>query len=220
MTVGQRIKNRRKDLGITVDDIAAQLGRNRATVYRYESNDIENLPTTVLEPLAKILKTTPAYLMGWTDDTAEFAERASNQDTENWNGTIIPPTGMVPVIGVIPAGIPILAQQNIEGYMPVMVKNSNEYFYFRVKGCSMINANISDGSLVLIHRQSIAENGEIVACRVNGDEVTLKRFKQVGDKVVLLPENPDFQPMIVSCADFENGYAEIIGVAKQVMTNL
>lgn len=67
MTIGSRIKARRKELGISVDDIAATLGKNRATIYRYESNEIENLPTTILEPLAKILQTTPAYLMGWDD---------------------------------------------------------------------------------------------------------------------------------------------------------
>ena len=64
MTIGSRIKERRKSLGLSVDDIAARLGKNRATVYRYESDDIENLPSTVLEPLAKVLKTTPAHLMG------------------------------------------------------------------------------------------------------------------------------------------------------------
>ena len=66
MSIGDRIKTRRKAVGLSVDELAAKLGKNRATVYRYESNDIEKLPTTVLEPLAKALNTTPAYLMGWT----------------------------------------------------------------------------------------------------------------------------------------------------------
>lgn len=65
MTIGERIKQRRIELGLSVDDIAARLGKNRATIYRYENSDIENLPTTILEPLAKILDTTPAYLIGW-----------------------------------------------------------------------------------------------------------------------------------------------------------
>ena len=68
MTIGERIRQRRLDLGLSADDVAAALGKNRATVYRYESNDIEKLPTTVLEPLAEVLKTTPAYLMGWDTD--------------------------------------------------------------------------------------------------------------------------------------------------------
>lgn len=71
MTIGQRIKARRIELGLSVDFVAAKLNKNRATIYRYESDEIENLPTTVLEPLSEILQTTPAYLMGWGDDFTE-----------------------------------------------------------------------------------------------------------------------------------------------------
>lgn len=67
MKIGERIKERRLYLGLSADDVARQLNKNRATIYRYESSYIEKLPTTVLEPLAKVLQTTPAYLMGWTD---------------------------------------------------------------------------------------------------------------------------------------------------------
>lgn len=67
MTIGERIKKRREELGISVDELAGKLGKNRATIYRYESSDIVKLPTTVLEPLANALKTTPAYLMGWEE---------------------------------------------------------------------------------------------------------------------------------------------------------
>ncbi len=70
--IGNRIKERRKELGLSVEDVAFELGKNRATVYRYESNDIENMPASVLEPLAEILHTTPAYLMGWDDDPNDY----------------------------------------------------------------------------------------------------------------------------------------------------
>ena len=66
MKIGDRIRERRLHLGLTADDLAEKLNKNRATIYRYESSYIEKLPTTVLEPLAKALQTTPAYLMGWT----------------------------------------------------------------------------------------------------------------------------------------------------------
>jgi repressor LexA len=65
MNVGKRIRERRKELNITVDELAKRLNKNRTTVYRYEKGDIENLPIDILEPLAKALNTTPAYLMGW-----------------------------------------------------------------------------------------------------------------------------------------------------------
>ncbi|QEY34597.1 hypothetical protein FL966_05765 [Caproiciproducens galactitolivorans] len=63
--------------------------------------------------------------------------------------------------------------------MPPLVKNPEEYFALRVHGKSMINAGIPDGSLALIHQQPCAENGQIVACRINGDGATLKRFKKL-----------------------------------------
>lgn len=149
-----------------------------------------------------------------------FGIQKSDLIEEHKPNDIILVTGMVPIIGSIPAGVPILAVENVTGYLPTLVKNPEEYFALRVKGTSMINAGIPDGSLVLIHQQPTAENGQIVACRVNGDEATLKRFKQVGDTIVLMPENPDYQPIIVKCSDFDSGYAEIIGVAKQVITDI
>lgn len=76
MTIGQKIKELRKQLNMSVDDLAAKLGKNRATVYRYEKGDIENLPLDVLEPLAKALETTPGYLIGWESNK----EKVSNPD--------------------------------------------------------------------------------------------------------------------------------------------
>ena len=65
MNVGNRIRKRRKELNMSVDELAKRLNKNRTTVYRYEKGDIENLPIDILDPLAKALETTPAYLMGW-----------------------------------------------------------------------------------------------------------------------------------------------------------
>ena len=67
MTIGQRIQFRRTQLNLSVKEVAKKLNKDRATVYRYENNDIENLPVTVLEPLAQVLLTTPSYLMGWEE---------------------------------------------------------------------------------------------------------------------------------------------------------
>lgn len=72
MSIGKRIKELRKKLGLSVDEIAEKLGKNRATIYRYESDEIENLPITIIEPLAEILGTTPSYLMGWDDELAQI----------------------------------------------------------------------------------------------------------------------------------------------------
>jgi transcriptional regulator with XRE-family HTH domain len=65
MNVGQRIKQRRKELKVSADELGAALGKDRSTIYRYEKGDIEKLPLDILEPIARVLQTTPQYLMGW-----------------------------------------------------------------------------------------------------------------------------------------------------------
>lgn len=80
MTIGQRIKNRRLELNLSVEEIAAKLGKNRATVYRYEKDDIKDLPITVLEPLAKVLETTPADLLGWEKVDSNFSGKEASAD--------------------------------------------------------------------------------------------------------------------------------------------
>lgn len=199
MTIGQRIKKRRKELKLSADEVAAKLGKDRSTVYRYENGDIGNFPTDILEPLAKILDTTPAHLMGWDELPSNVTPLAS-----------LP---MIPVVGKIAAGQPILAQENVIGYIPTDIKNPEEYFYLHVEGDSMINAGIPNGSDVLIRKQNCAENGQIVACFVNGDSATLKRFKQLDDTVFLIPENANYEPIIIKPSDFDVGYARILGVA-------
>ena len=67
MTIGERIKFRRQELRMSADELAERLGKNRATIYRYENNDIENLPISVLSELAKVLNCSEAYLMGWEE---------------------------------------------------------------------------------------------------------------------------------------------------------
>lgn len=68
MNIGQRIKEKRKELKMSADELAKRLGKDRSTIYRYEKGDIENLPLDILEPIANALETTPAYLMGWVSE--------------------------------------------------------------------------------------------------------------------------------------------------------
>lgn len=68
MKIGERIKQRRKELGMSADKLGQILGKDRSTIFRYEKGDIENLPLDILQPIAKALQTTPQYLMGWSDN--------------------------------------------------------------------------------------------------------------------------------------------------------
>ena len=74
MTIGQRIKTRRKQLKISADELAKRLGKDRSTIYRYEKGDIESMPWDILKPIADALDTTIAYIMGWNEEQPDLTE--------------------------------------------------------------------------------------------------------------------------------------------------
>ena len=74
MTTGERMKARRKEIGLSAEQVAERLGVSPATIYRYENGDIEKMPGSILEPISKILFTSPAFLMGWEESPLEFSE--------------------------------------------------------------------------------------------------------------------------------------------------
>jgi repressor LexA len=102
----------------------------------------------------------------------------------------------IPVIGRVAAGSPVLAEQHIEGryHLDRTLFRPPADYLLRVRGMSMRDAGILDGDLLAVHRTSEARNGQIVVARLH-DEVTVKRFRRRGYEVLLLPENPDFQPI-------------------------
>lgn len=187
MTTGNRMKNRRKELGLPADAVAAALGVSVATVYRYENGEIEKVPGSVLEPLAKVLNTTPAYLMGW-DESEQPTPLPSN---------IIPlsPMQKVPLVGQIACGTPILAEQNITDYVD-LPGHIRADFALTCKGESMTGAGIQDGDIVYIRRQEEVENGQIAAVMVGDEEATLKRFYQESNVIQLVSENPTIPPKV------------------------
>ena len=105
----------------------------------------------------------------------------------------------LPLVGRVAAGSPILAQENIDGEYRVdpSLFSHKPHYLLRVEGMSMQDAGILDGDLLAVHRTPEARNGQIVVARID-DEVTVKRFRQRGHQVQLLPENPDFKPIEVN----------------------
>lgn len=185
MTTGQRIKNRRKEIGLSAERVAEILGVSPATIYRYENGDIEKVPGDRLVPIADALKTTPAFLMGW-DDIAD----------NSFPGNIIPMPEMrkIPLIGSIACGAPVLAEEHIEDYIDIP-RHIHADFALTCKGDSMINARIFDGDVVYIRQQDTVDNGEIAAVLIDG-EATLKRVRLHHDRIILEPENPMYDPLV------------------------
>jgi len=106
----------------------------------------------------------------------------------------------IPVLGRIAAGLPLLAEENREGSVPILadwlVGRGEELFALRVRGDSMVNAHIVNGDLVLVRRQETAEPGEIVVALLDS-EATVKRFAREGEAIVLKPEHPTMAPIVV-----------------------
>ena len=203
MTTAERMKNRRKELGMSAEYVADKLGYSAATVYRWERGDIEKMPMDILEPLAQILSTTPAYLMGWDDDTLPS------------NVLPFPGTYKVPRLGRIACGEPILAEENIEDYDDVPLLVHCDYT-LTCKGDSMIGARIHDGDVVCIKQDAAVRSGDIAAVLVDGDEATLKRVHFQPDGVILVPENPAYAPMVFTGADAQR--VRIIGKATHFIS--
>lgn len=125
---------------------------------------------------------------------------------------------MVPVIGVIRAGTPIVTNETLLGMEFADVDDPEDYFYLEVCGDSMKDCGIVDGTYVLFRKQQYAENGDIVACLVDGDSATVKRFEKRNRRIVLSPENDDYDPIILTPEDFETGRSRILGVAVEAKT--
>ncbi|MBQ3055733.1 MAG: transcriptional repressor LexA [Oscillospiraceae bacterium] len=110
-------------------------------------------------------------------------------------GDPVPTMKNVPILGRVAAGVPILATEDVEGYVPFDAgKSQKELFALRVKGDSMINAGILPNDVIIVEQQETATNGEIVVALIE-DEATVKRLNRSGSSVLLMPENPAYSPI-------------------------
>ncbi len=189
MTIGERIKQRRTELGIGQTQLAELIGSSKQNVYKYETGIIANIPGEKVEAIAKALHTTPAYLMGWTDSPVITAPAYPD------NIMPMPKMRRIPLIGTIACGQPILAVQ--DAYETVTLPEDVEAdFSLRCRGDSMINARIFDGDIVYIKAQPMVENGEIAAVII-GEEATLKKvyYTPGSDRITLRACNPMYSDM-------------------------
>lgn len=202
MKLYERIKERRLALGMTLLDVANALGVKEATVQRYESGEIKNPKHDTVLELAKIFRCTPAYLMGWDEDSLPQAIMHISKTK-------------LPLLGEIAAGEPIFADEEIEYYSPG--EDSGADFCLRVHGDSMSGVGIKDGDIVFIRKQDSVDEGEIAAVLVD-DEATLKRVYKGEDSVTLVSENPKYKPMVYTKKQCRN--IRILGKAVSFTTKL
>lgn len=125
----------------------------------------------------------------------------------------------IPIVGEIRAGAPIVTNETLLGHETADIDRGEDpadYFFLSVRGDSMKDCGMVEGSLVLFRKQQHAEEGNIVACLVGGDSATVKRFHREGRRILLMPENEEYEPIELTPEDFEAGSARILGVAKEL----
>lgn len=208
MSLSYNIRKRRKELNLTLAEVAKIVGVTEATVQRWESGNIKNLRQERISALADALQTTPAFLMGWDD--------ASSAQT--YDGETIPHSVRIPVLGRIPAGVPLEAIEEVidwEEISPDMVRGGKQYFALQIKGDSM-EPEYLDGDVIIVLKQEDAETGEDVVVMVNGYDATFKRISKVEDGIILRPINPKYNPLPFSAADIQNFPVKVLGVCVEL----
>ena len=207
MTVGERVKKARLKSGLSVDELAVKIGKDRSTIYRYESNEIEKLPTSIIEPLSKALGVLPSFLMGWEEIDNSLTSPTVTDDVITF-----------PVVGDIAAGFDQLAVEDWSGEtvdVPLSYlrgRNKSEFFVLNIKGDSMYPL-YHEGDKVLILKQStLNRSGDIGAVIYEGECATLKKVEYVvgEDWMRLIPLNPNYKPVEITGVDLER--CRVLGI--------
>ena len=196
------LTDRRKELGLTMKQVAEAVGVSEATVCRWESGQIANMRRDRINNYAKILRVDPNFIM--------TGEKKANILSGISNIIPIEPMERIPLLGAIACGDPILAQENIEDYidLPRTIKAD---FALTCEGDSMIDAGIKDGDVVYIRSQPEVRNGQIAAVLVDGESATLKRFFFNDGVVTLMAANQSYPPIVKAGSDVEQ--VRVLGLA-------
>lgn len=212
VTVGDRIRQVRQEQDVTQQELADYIGVSKQAVYKYENNIVTNIPTDKVDAIAKRLKVSPAYLMGWEEQPTP---KPTSPAPIPPGFQPMPAMDTVPLVGRIACGTPITAEQNVECMVCVPSK-WHSTFTLTCKGDSM-EPRIHDGDLVAIRSQPEVENGEIAAVRIDG-EATLKHVYLHDSFIELRPENPAFNSIILSREDMNNVVIEgkAVGLCRDI----
>lgn len=209
-TIQERIKERRNSLGLTLLEIAELLNVKEATVQRYESGEIKNIKHETIVALAKILKCTPQYLMGWTEQVNEIEMLPLSQEN----------IFMIPIYDSVAAGFGVIAQDCVVSYLPTYLtcpSEKDQYLWINVKGDSM-SPLIDDGSKILIKKQTSVDSGSIAVVLVDDEEAVVKKVIYGDTWVELHSTNPYYPPRRFEGSQLER--IQVLGLVKEVSKSL
>ena len=192
------IKTRRKELGITLEDIGNYVGVSKATVQRWETGSISNMRRDRIKKLSEILQIAPEILLEAENKVPELSQ---------------PRTALakIPVLGTVAAGVPITAQEDIIGWeeVPAQWVKNDTVFALKLKGDSM-EPRMTEGDVVIVKKQSDVTSGEIAIVMVDG-EATCKKVVKHSDGMVLISNNLKYAPKFFTVKDIDDKNITILG---------
>lgn len=181
--------------GLSAADLSRATGVSEGTISCYKKGKYQAKQNRVYD-FAKALRVDPAWLMGY-DVPMEPQEQSTPVKRPTLPAGALPvrPGPMIPVLGQVRCGLPMYAEENIIGYESFAGKTGEQYFALYAVGDSMNAAGINEGDIVIVQKQDVVEPNQIAVVCVNGDEATLKRFRQEDNLVFLSPQsyNPAHQ---------------------------
>lgn len=180
MSTGERIRILRKEHNLTQEELGAKIGVQKAAIQKYEKGTVKNIKRDSLIKLAKILDTTPEYLLGW-DDMPQNTYSYDDSDHV-----------LIPIVGRVAAGVQCLAETNILDYESVNssdVKGSEQYVFLRVVGDSMYPV-FMEGDLVLVRCQTSVDSGSYAVVTIDGEDGVVKKIVYDEDSIELHSINP------------------------------
>lgn len=176
--IGDKIKQRRMQLGWTQEELASRMGyKTKSSINKIELG-IQDIPQSKIKQFAEVMRTSASFLMGWEDDAPKNARK-------------------IPVYGRVAAGIPLEALDNIIDYEEIPADWQGEYGALQIKGDSM-SPRILDGDIVIVKIQDDVESGDIVVALVNGHDGVCKRLIKYESGIALQSLNPAYEPMFFS----------------------
>ena len=209
MSLGNNIKYARKAAGLTQEDIAREFGVSKQTVQKYESGIITTISSDKIEIIAILLRTTPAKLMGWEDNT-------SAQSFKLFSPNVTDDVVTFPVLGSIAAGYNEMAIEDWSGEtidVPrsfLKGRSKSDFFVLKVHGDSMYPTYHTDDKVLILRQTFVERSGDVGAVIYDGECATLKRVEIFDDMVRLSPLNPSYPPKELTGANLEQYH--IIGV--------
>ncbi len=200
MEIKDILSQRRKELNMTMKQVADKVGVSEGTISRWESGKIADMRRDKIMAYAQALNISPAIIMGWDNVDPSSTSKSIHAGKR------------IPVLGSVAAGIPIDAIEDVLDWEDISedMAKTGEFFGLRIKGDSM-QPRIVEGDIVIVRQQPDADSGDVVIVQVNGDKATCKRLAKYSSGISLISFNPAYEPMNYTNEQIERLPVTIIG---------